>query len=92
MDSKKVKITIAEPWDFTSSDGDNTLIVEILSQQNSDEFVVKCCSDFNEKKNHLLIKKRDLSGNYNIYGIDDLGDTLDFLLLKFMMIGKIHNI
>jgi hypothetical protein len=96
MFNKKRIVTIAEPWDFTSSDGDNKLIVKILSEIKYG-LIVKCCSNFNGKTNRLLFVERcpyyeDYNmyrGTYNIYKINDSisGDEMDIASLKFIMIG-----
>jgi hypothetical protein len=88
MFNKKERVTIVEPQNFTSSEGDNKLIVEILAQ-TSYGLIVKCCSNFNRKKNRLRFQRRNADGDYNIYGIDDsiLGDEMDIASLEHIMIG-----
>jgi len=91
MFNKKMTVTIAEPWNFTSSEGDNTLIVEMLTQ-NDDGFIAKCCSNFDGKKNRLLFRKRNSYGQYNIHGIDDsiISNVIESSSLEFIMIGTVH--
>lgn len=82
----EIRIIIAEPWDFTSSDGDNLLRAKII-EKGEENFIAVALSNYSIVSNYLILKKRDGEGNYNIYATDDV----DCEEIKFSMIGKIVN-
>ncbi len=82
----EIRIIVAEPWDFTSSDGDNLLRVKIIEKREAN-FIAIALSTYSIVSKYLILKKRDEYGNYNIYSTDDV----DCEEVKFSMIGKIVN-
>ena len=76
-----LKLIISEPWDFTSSDGDNILIVKVL-ERNKDVIIAKSLSDYSGKEGCLIISPRDKYDNLNICQKSENGE------MKFCMIGK----
>ena len=72
---------IAEPWDFTSTDGDNVLKVRVIRKQG-DGILAEAISGYSGKDGLLYIVDRDGQGNVNIYQKSPDGE------LTFVMIGS----
>ena len=72
---------IAEPWDFTSTDGNNVLKVRVISKQG-DGILAEAISGYSRKDGLLYIVDRDGQGNVNIYQKSPDGE------LTFVMIGS----
>lgn len=83
-------IIISEPWDFTSSDGNNKIKVKKI-HTGKEYLIYKCLSNYENMSNLLLLHKRDEEGNYNIYQISDFS-IIDFNNLELAMIGKLIKI
>ncbi len=83
----EIKIIVAEPWNFSSSDGDNILFAKVVNESEDDKIVL-IRSKFSNSPRYLLLKKRDVYGNYNIYGIDNI-TNMDVDKQEILMIGKI---
>lgn len=83
----EIIIAVAEPWDFTSSDGDNHIHARVI--EKCEEYIIAYSLSryFNETK-YLLLKKRDIYGNYNIYGIESIINS-EKTKITFSMVGKI---
>ena len=80
----EIKIIVAEPWDFSSSDGNNLLCAKIIEKR--DECIIAIAlSTCSVSLKYLILKKRDEHGNYNIYAIDNI----DAEEIQLSMIGKI---
>lgn len=83
----EIKIIVAEPWNFSSSDGENILCARVI-MESEDEKIVLVCSQFSNAPKYLLLKKRDVYGNYNIYGMNNI-TNIDIDKQEINMIGKI---
>lgn len=79
-------IVISEPWNFTSSDGDNRLKVREIYKEK-EYLIYECLSQYLNMSDFLLLQKRDNADNYNIYQISDYS-KINFNDLKLSMIGK----
>ena len=80
----KKRIIIAEPWDFTSSDGENVLVVSIEGQVENG-LIAKALSQYDGKGDGLLvINKRNENGGVNIGQYQEDGT------IKLIMIGNIE--
>lgn len=73
---EKINLLIAEPWNFTSSDGNNILKCKIIRKTIVDSFVViicKCTSVFTigvDKIEYIgLVKRGNIQNEYNVYKI-----------------------
>ena len=85
----EIIIAVAEPWDFTSSDGDNLIHARII--EKCEEYIIAySLSKYSNATKYLLLKKRDTYGNYNIYGIESKINS-EITKVTFSMIGKIMN-
>jgi hypothetical protein len=80
MDVKdKLKIIVAEPWNFSSSDGDNLFYCTIINLNKTDKrelYLARTHSHFeinNNKVDFVILQKRDYQNNnhYNIYIFKD---------------------
>lgn len=79
-----ISLCISEPWDFTSSDGDNQLRVKYIEKHN-DIVIAESLSNYKGKTERIAITKRDNNGNVNIYNINENGE------LFFSMIGSYNQ-
>jgi len=98
---EKVILTISEPWDFNSSDGDNILsciVIRKIQVELFDVLICKCTSEFKlgiDKIEFVGLSKRgEDSDQFNIYKIlnmDSLDDEVTVFKkenFKHVMIGK----
>lgn len=75
----KLKFSVAEPWNFSSSDGDNLFYCTIIDLNQTDKrdlYLAKILSHFeisNRKVDFVILQIRDYqnSNNYNIYIFKD---------------------
>lgn len=76
--NEKLMITVSEPWDFSSSDGDNIFactIIEINKNNKESIYLARTNSAFKINEvivNYVVLQSRDKSNkNFNIYYIND---------------------
>lgn len=83
-------IVIAEPWDFTSSDGENIIKTREICKIK-EGLILEVLSKYKNMSRYLLLQKRDEMGNYNIYQVSDYLN-LDIDELQLSMIGEFQNV
>lgn len=98
----RIKFIVSEPWDFSSSDGDNLFYCTILKTRKNEHvnmYLAKANSKFsvgNVLVNYLVLEHRNKDSNdFNIYCIKDANIdkfctlALDQMDLKFIIIGTL---
>lgn len=103
--NENVKIVVAEPWDFTSEEGDNVFsgkVSEITSMNSNEAYLIKCSFPF--VLNNIIVKyvvatyrnKKVDSKVVNIAYIPDEAidqfSNLGSIIneMKFIMIGRLE--
>lgn len=98
----KIKIIVSEPWNFSSSDGDNLFYCSVINLNKTDKrelYLARINSNFeinNRKVDFVILQKRDNNNCYNIYIFKDNYDINSFSddkdigeKLDFKIIGSI---
>lgn len=94
MKSRKFKMHISEPWDFTSSDGDNLICVSFEKKINQG-IIVHCNSLFENfsKKLLLTFRNKNCFNSFNIYPISNENFCIqDIIRNNIFMIGNFYDI
>lgn len=73
--------------EFFSTDGDNLIRAEIVEENEKSIIALVLSKYFNATK-YLLLERRDMQGNYNIYGINSI-INIDMAEITLSMVGKI---
>lgn len=79
-------ITISEPWDFQSSDGENILRVKVI-KKNKQGIWARVLSQYKDMTHDIYRENRKEKGHVNIYHLTDA----KLENKKFVMIGKIKT-
>jgi len=86
---ESINLKISEPWDFTSSDGDNLLncyAIKEIQVESHKILLCKCTSCFKIENNEVehigLLKRGETDNQYNIYKIVNADNFDDSALLK----------
>lgn len=100
----KISLKISEPWDFTSSDGNNILnciIIRKILVESNEVIICKCTSVFKIGKDEIryigLLKRGITNDQFNIYKlmkVDNLDNDESALKkdnLEHIMVGKIKD-
>lgn len=75
-------LCISEPWDYSSCDGNNIMVINTLYKRN-DNIVSKVLSITNYDYSYISITKRDNKSNLNIWSYDIQKDNN----IEFVAIG-----
>ena len=83
----EVRLIISEPFEFKSSEGDNSVKVKFIKMLD-DDFICKCISKFENMTKYLLLQYRCSSASYNVYKCGNELNKINKDSLEFIAIGN----
>ena len=82
----ELKFMISEPFEFKSSEEDDSLRVKFIKMLD-DDFICECVSEFENMTRYLLLQYRYSGAAYNVYKCGNELNKISKDNLEFIIIG-----